>query len=185
MSKLFSARFVTSILVLLMATSMLSVQGQSQSGSLSDEDEAEILESLIQLATKPLFNPDFRNISNFSSENISSVSASRIKQHGFSLLSAGDIERMRRDYVIDYVVIRGIYPKDGVVVVKVSVVTEGRPCFGPAFSTQRPFTYEFQKSENQWVGRLVKGPTPFPFSRSQKSSLDPVSTGSGSDLVNR
>jgi hypothetical protein len=133
MNKLFIGKFVTSILVLLMATGMSHTHAQSQSSSLSDEDEADILESLLQLATKP-FDSDFVSTRNFSSENISSVSASRIKQCGFSLRSPGDIESTKRDQVIEYVVIRGIYPKGGMVVVSVSVVTEGRPCFAPAFS---------------------------------------------------
>jgi hypothetical protein len=163
MSKLF--RFVTSILVLVMATSMSHTHGQTQSARLSDEDEAEILESLLQLATKPL-DPDFGGTRTFSSENISSVSASRLKQLGFSLLWAPDIERSKREHVIDYVLIREMYPKDGIVVVRLSVVSEGRPCFAPAFSTQRSFTYYFEKSGKQWVGRLVKRPAPFPFSRS-------------------
>ena len=156
---------MTSILVLLMATGMSHTHAQSQSSSLSDEDEADILESLLQLATKP-FDSDFVSTRNFFSENISSVSASRIKQYGFSLRSPGDIESTKRDQVIEYVVIRGIYPKGGMVVVSVSVVTEGRPCFAPAFSTQRSFSYVFKKSGEQWVGRLLKGPVPFPFSRS-------------------
>ena len=162
MSKLFSGMFVTSLFVLLMTT---NIHGQTQSASLSDDHEVEILEALLPLATKG-FDSDFGSVRTFSSENLSSASKSRLKQHGFSLLSTYDIELWRREHVIDYVVIRSMYPKDGTVVVRLSVVSEGRPCFAPAFSTQRSFTYEFQKSGDQWVGRRVKGSAPFLFSRS-------------------
>lgn len=61
MCKMFIRRFFASILVLLIASSVLLTNGQSQSGVLSDEDEAEILESLIQPEIKPL-GSEFGNI---------------------------------------------------------------------------------------------------------------------------
>lgn len=170
MSNLFSKRFVTAILALLIAGSMSHTLAQSQSNTLSDEDEAAIVESLIQLETKH-FGAEFGAVRNFSSENIGSLSASRITKHGFSLMSPGDIQVRKRDYVVDYVVIRSIHSKDGLVVVRVSVVTEGRPCFAPAFSTERSFTYWFKKSANEWMGRLVKRPSPFLFSKSLANPL--------------
>ena len=165
MTNLFCRRFVIGILALLIVGNTSHTQSQSQSNALSDEDEAEILESLIQLETKHL-GGEFGAVRYFSSENIGSLSASRITKHGFWLIYPGDIERGRRDYMLNYVVIRSIYPKDGIVVVRVSVVTEGRPCFAPAFSTERSFTYWFKKSANEWVGRLVKRPSPLPFLKS-------------------
>ena len=125
MSNLFSRRFVTAILALLIVGSISHTLGQSS--SLSDEDEAEILESLIQLETNHL-GGELAASSYFSSENIGSLSASRITKHGFRLISPGDIQIRIRDYMLNYVVIRSIQPKDGIVVVRVSVVTEGRPC---------------------------------------------------------
>lgn len=163
MSKLFIGRVVGLMLALLIASSMSHTHGQI--GGLTDEDEADILESLIQNEIKP-FGSEFGTPRTFSTENISSVSASRIKKLGFWLLSASDIQSRKRSYLIDYVVISRIYLKDGVVIVRLSEVKEGRPCFAPAFSTERSLTYEFQKSANGWVGRLVKRPTPFTFSRS-------------------
>jgi hypothetical protein len=166
MSKmLFIGRFVASILALLIASSVLHIHGQSQSGVLSDEDEAEILESLIQLEIKPL-GSEFGSPWIFSSDNISSVVATRIAKHGFKLMAADEIKRSRQEYVVDYVVIRSIYRRDGIVVVRLSAVTEGRPCFARAFSRERSFTYEYQKNLRRWVGKLVKRPVPFPFTRS-------------------
>jgi len=165
MSNLFCRRFVTGILALLIMGTMSRTLSQSLSNTLSDEDEAAILDSLVQLETKHL-GGEFGVIRYFSSENISSLSASRIKKHGFWLISPADIERQKRDYMVSYAVIRSLGLKDGIVVVRVSVVTEGRPCFAPAFSSERSFTYWFKKTANEWVGRLAKRPSPFLFSKS-------------------
>ena len=163
MTNLFCRRFATGILALLIVGSMS--RALSQSNTLSDEDESEILESMVLLETKHL-GGEFGTVRYFSSENIGSLSASRIAKHGFSLISRSDIEWRKRDYVLNYVVIRNIYRKDGVVVVRVSVVSEGRPCFAPAYSSDRSFSYWFKKSGNEWVGRLVKGPSPLLFRKS-------------------
>lgn len=170
MSNLFSRRFVTAILALFVAGSMSHNLSQTQSNTVSDQDEADILESLIQLETKQL-GAEFGAVSYFSSENIGSLSASRITKHGFSLISPDYIQTRRLDYVLDYVVIRSIHPKDGIVEVRVSVVKEGRPCFAPAFSVERSFTYRFKKSANEWDGQLVKRPSPFMFSKSIANPL--------------
>ena len=163
MSKMFIGRFVASILALLIASSVLLTHGQSQSGVLSDEDKAEIIESLIQLEIKPL-GSEFGNIRIFSSDKIGSVLATRIAKHGLSFWSAREIIGSKQEYVVDYVVIRSIYLRDGIVVVSLSTLTEESPCFAPPFSRERSFTYEYQKTPTGWVGKLVKSPVPFPFS---------------------
>ncbi|MCM3901852.1 MAG: hypothetical protein ND866_09115 [Pyrinomonadaceae bacterium] len=113
MCKMFIRRFVASILVLLIASSVLLTNGQSQSGVLSDEDEAEILESLIQSEIKPL-GSEFGSIRIFSSDNIGLVLATRIAKHGFSLMAAREIERLKQEYLVDYVVIRSISLRNGI-----------------------------------------------------------------------
>ena len=165
MCKVFIRRFSASILVLLMTSSVLLTHGQSRSGVLSNEDEAEILESLIQSEIKPLFS-ELGNIRVFSSDNIGSFLATRIAKHGFSLVAAREIERSKQEYVVDYLVIRSISLRDGIVVVRLSHVTEGRPCFAPPFSRERSFTYWYKKEPTGWVGKLVKRGVPFPFTRS-------------------
>ena len=162
MSNLIIGRFVTLILALLLAGSMSHALGQGN--VLADEDEAAILESLIKLETNHL-GAEFSRIQFFSSENIGRLAASRIRKLGFSLWFPGDIERSKRDHLLDYAVIRSISLKDGMVTVRVSVVKEGRPCFGSAFATERSFTYVFQKNANEWVGRLAKRPSPLLFQR--------------------
>lgn len=163
MTKSFIAKFVVSILVLLIASSFSHTYAQSS--VLSDQDEADILESLIENEIKP-FGSEFRTARTFSSENIGPVAVARIEKLGFSVTTASAIEARKRNRLIDYVVIRSISLKDGIVVIKLSEVMEGRPCFAPAFSTERSFTYWFKKGDNGWVGRLVKRPSPLTFSKS-------------------
>ena len=163
MNNLIIGRFVTSILALLIAGSMSHALGQGN--TLANEDEAAILESLTKLETSHL-GAEFSGITRFSSENIGPLAASRIAKLGFSLVSAGDIERWKRKHVLDYVVIRSIYLKDGMVTIRASVVKEGQPCFAPAFSTERSLTYVFKKSANEWVGRLARRSRPFLFPKS-------------------
>src|SRR5258705_1656406 len=162
MSKMFIGRFVASMLALLLASSTL--QAQSQSAVLSEEDEAEILESLLELEMKSL-DSEFGNIRTFSSTNIGSVSAKQIAKHGFSLIGDREIKKGKIDHVIEYLVIRSIALRKGIAVVKLSPVREGHPCFVPAFYTERSFTYVFRKNADQWVGRLLKRSVPFPFSK--------------------
>ncbi len=114
MSKLFIGRFVASVLTLLMA-STLHIYAQSR--ALTDDDEADILESLLQVKIDP-FGTALGGVRTFSSENISSVSATRLAKHGFSFMSSWDIERVKQNYLVDYVIIRSIYLKDGIAVVR-------------------------------------------------------------------
>lgn len=80
-------------------------------------------------------------------------------------MAAREIERLKQEYVVDYVVIRGMSLRNGIVVVRLSTVTEGRACFATVF-WERSFTYWYKKQPTGWVGKLVKRPEPFPFTRS-------------------
>jgi hypothetical protein len=165
MSNRFIGRFVASILASLIAGSLLLTYGQSQSGVVSDEDEADILETLVQLEIKSL-DSEFGSVRTLLSENVSPLSATRLARHGFSMIAARDIQRYRQDHVIEYLVIRTMYRRDEFVVVALSFVREGRPCFAPAFSNERFFTYTYQKDAQGWVRRLVnRRPAPFSFAR--------------------
>jgi len=165
MSTMFIRRSLASIVALLIASSAVLIHGQSPNPVLSDDDEAAILETLVRLETKRL-GSDIGHIKTFSSANLSRASAARLAKLGFSLITMWDIEKYRTEHVIDYVAVRSIRVREGTVFINLSAVTEGRPCFAPAFSRERSFTYTFQKSEDEWFGRLVKRSAPFPFSRS-------------------
>ena len=150
-----------------MAGSARSLRGRSvlrslaQGPGLSREDQAQIIESVLQLEVRAQ-NSEFEIIRNLSTDNIDFVALSRINGY-FTLMNADYIQAAKVDQVIDYVVLRKIYSKYGSVFVSLSRVNEGRPCFGPAFSRVRSFTYEYRKDSGEWVGRLG-GRTPRPFS---------------------
>ena len=111
----------------------------------------------------------FENIRNLSSDNIEFVEPSRISRNGFALLGASQIRNLKKDNLVEYLVFRRIYSKGGIVVVVLSRVNEGHPCFGHAFSRERSFTYEYQKNAEKWMGQLVKRP-PLPISFSRNLS---------------
>jgi hypothetical protein len=159
---MFSGRFVASMLVLMVTS--FALHAQSQSAVLSEKDEAEILESLLELDMKSL-DSEIGSIRRFSSANISSVSQRQIAKHGFSFIKDSEIQEWKTEHLIDYLVIRSIDLRNGIAVVKLSAVTEGRPCFAPAFRSERSFTYAFRKDADRWVGRLLKRSVPFPFSK--------------------
>ena len=105
---------------------------KAKSAVVSEQDEAEILESLLQRKSNPLARS--LEISGLSlPTTLVPVSATRIEKQGFSLMASGDIQRFSSDHVIEYLVIRSIYRRDGFVVVRLSAVTEGQPCFARAF----------------------------------------------------
>ena len=176
MSKILIGRFVASILALLIASSVLPTHGQSLSGVLSDEDEAEVLEKVIQLQIKTQFS-ELVTTKKFLSDNISPASAMRIAKHGFSLVPASELQGWTEKNVVDYMAVRSIYLRDGIVVVRLAIVREVRPCFGPLPPTERSVTYEFQKSPTGWVGKLRTTPIPFRINRSQALPSGRVNSG--------
>jgi hypothetical protein len=156
-SGIIARRFTSSVLVLLMVSSAWVAHGQqAKSNVLSDNDKAEIIESMLELESSAQ-SSEFENIRKLSSENID-FDASRISGLGYTLLTASQIRDLKKDRVIKYVVVRKIYSRDGVVFVSLARVTEGRPCFGAIFSSERSLTYEFQKNAGEWIGQLIRSP---------------------------
>ena len=164
MTNMFVRRFITAILASVVVSGGFLARGQSQTTGLSEAEKGDIVESLLQLETQAQAS-EFEKIRIISSDNTGSISPARVSKLGFSLMEAGQIESLKKDNVVEYVVIRRIDLSDGIVVVNVSRVIEGHPCFGPPFSRERSFTYEFQNGSSEWVGRLVRKPLPFTFSR--------------------
>ena len=96
--------------------------------------KAEIIESVLQLELKEQSSVgEFKNIRNLSAENIEFVERSRISRQGFDLLDDSQIQNLRQNQFVEYLVFRRIDFKDGIAVVVLSRVNEGRPCFGPVF----------------------------------------------------
>ena len=160
---LITQRFAAAILALLTMSCALIARGQqNNSRFLSDADKAEIVESVLQLEIEGQAL-EFENIRKVSSNNIGFIQASRISQHGFSLVTATQIFSLKKD-VVQYVVFRRIAARDGVVVVSLARVTEGRSCFG-SISRERRYTYEYQNEFGKWIGHLVIRPLELSFER--------------------
>ena len=170
MSRFLTVRFVASVLALLLVSNFL--QAQSRYGAISEQDEAGILESLIKLELeKKTLGSEIGYIRTFASANLSSVSARQLEKHGFTMIRDDEIQIRKTSWVIDYLMVRNMELKNGLVTVMISAVTEGRPCFGPAFRSQRSFTYTFRKEGEEWVGQLLR--TSFPMSYPRKSFTTP------------
>jgi hypothetical protein len=166
--KVFVGRFVPMILMLSVASGTLRARGQQkESDALSDKDKAEIVESVLQLELKAQSPMGFKYVRSLSSDNIEFVERARISKQGFDLLNPSQIRSLKENQFVEYLVFRRIGLKDGIAVVLLSRVNEGRPCFGPAFSKEESFTYEYRKTAGEWNRRLVKGPLlPFLLRRS-------------------
>jgi hypothetical protein len=134
--------------------------GRSQqigSDSLSNEDKTELVESALHLTFGN--QPDFGIVRKLSSENIDFIEPSRISRLGFVLLDASHMRNVKKSQFAEYVVFRRILSRDAVVIVALSRITVGNPCFGRAFFRERSITYEFHKQSGQWIGQLATRPT--------------------------
>ena len=144
-------------------------RGNNQIPVLDTSEKAQIVESLLQLEMEAQI-AEFESVRKLSSDNIEFYSAEQISKFGFSLLTTEEINRLKADNVIEYVRIKSInYVGKGLVIVKLSRVTEGRPCFSEPFSVEQSVTFEFTKNfENasaRWIGRLKGKSLPFSLGR--------------------
>ena len=155
-------KFVSTILMLAIASGFSFAQGQPPSADLlSDSDKARIIESALDLELQTQASvPDFANVRRVSDDNIEFIEPSRLSKHGFTLVAAGQLSESKKDHIVEYLLFRRIYSRDGLAVVVLSRVTEGRPCFGAAFSTERTYTYESRRTFSGWVAQLVGKPAP-------------------------
>lgn len=155
-------KFVTTILNLAIAGGFAFAHGQQLTADrLSDSDKAQIVESVLDLELQTQGSvPDFANIRNVSDDNIEFIELSRLPKHGFTLVTASQLRESKEDHIVEYLRFRRIYSRDGLAIVVLSRVTEGRPCFGAAFFTERTYTYETRRTSSGWVAQLVGKPSP-------------------------
>jgi hypothetical protein len=155
-------KFVSTILMLAIASGFLFAHGQQPTADrLSDSDKAQIIESVLDLELRTQASvPDFANIRKVSDDNIEFIEPSRLSKHGFTLVAASQLRESKRDHIVEYLLFRRIYSRDGLAVVVLSRVTEGRPCFGAAFSTERNYTYESRRTSGGWTAELIGRPAP-------------------------
>jgi hypothetical protein len=134
---------------------------QPTANILSAHDKAEIIESVLDLELKTQASfPGFANIREVSSDGIEFIEPSRLSKHGFTLVDGSQLRESKKDRIVEYLAFGRIYLRDGVVIVVLSRVTEGRPCFSEPFSTARSYTYEMRRTVDGWVTQLIGRPVP-------------------------
>jgi hypothetical protein len=159
----------TSATLLMLYTLIVSgaLQVHAQESSLiriSDEDKSAIVESVLQQELKAQ-SAEFTNIINVSSENIAFIEPSKISKLGFTLISPAYIRERKKTDIVEYVTFKRIEARGEKVIVTVSWVVEGRPCFGPAFSREQNFIYEYHMEPGSWTGELIRKTLPFSFDK--------------------
>jgi hypothetical protein len=154
-------RVFCAVSILLVAGVVIARGQQPSAAALADADKATIVESVLTLELQNQNSvPDFANIRDVSSENIEFVEPSQLLPRGFTLVAAADLRQSKKDRVVTYLLFRNISLRDGVAVVKLSRMTEGRPCFGAPISIERTYTYESRRTDDGWVGELTRRPKP-------------------------
>jgi hypothetical protein len=139
---------------------------QTTTDILSGGNKAAIVESVLELELRTQASvSDFTTIRKVSSDNIEFIEPSRLSKHAFTLVAASQLREAKKDQVVQYLLFKKIFVRDGAAVVVLSHVTEGRPCFGAAFSHERSYTYETRRTSGGWVTQLIGRPVPVFLSR--------------------
>ena len=153
-------KLVSSIFVLLGVSAVSALGQQPTPEPLSYADKTAIVQSVLEPPTQFSLPAHFLSIKTVSSDNIEFVDSSQLTEHGFRLVSASSLRESRKDHVVDYLLFRKISFRDGVAVVILAHVTEGRPCFGAAFHRELSYTYEVRRTSNGLIASLTRGPAP-------------------------
>ena len=154
-------KFVSAISILLLAGSGVARAQQMPARVISDADKVGIIESVLDLELRTQASvPDFANIRQVSSDNIEFAEASQLSEHGFTLVAGSQLRAWKKDNVVEYLLFRNMFLRDGVAVVVLSRVTEGLPCFAAAFSRERRYTYQSRRTPVGWIAQLIGRPSP-------------------------
>jgi hypothetical protein len=155
MAKLLSATLI------LVSVGGVIARGQQLTEPLSVGDKSKLIESVLDLELRTQASvPDFANIRQVSSDNIEFIEPSQISKLGFTIVGGSYLRESKKDRVVEYLLFKKISLRNGVAAVVLSRVTEGRPCFGAAFSQERSYTYESRRTAGGWVSQLTRRPPP-------------------------
>ena len=151
---------VSTILILAIVCSISVAQSQQLTADpLTDNDRALIIDAVLYLDLRSQSSfPRFTTIRIVSDENIEFIERSSLSKHGFTLVGASELRESKKDRVVEYLRFETIHSRDQVVVVKVSRVAEGRPCFSAPISSSRSYTYEARRTPGGWVAQLISSP---------------------------
>jgi len=154
-------RCVFAISILLLSVVVLANGQQMPVREVSDADKAGIIESVLELELREQNHAlNFTNTRQVSSENIEFIEPSRVAKRGFTLVSATQLSGWHMNQIVEYLVFRNIFLRDGVAVVALAHVREREGCFGGSFSQQRNYVYESRLTSEGWVAELTGRPAP-------------------------
>ena len=168
-------RVVSIVSILLIG--IVIARGQQPVGNIVDDgDKTGIIESVLALEKRnqdlemPNQSSMITTFRHVSSENIEFIEPSRLSTPGFRIVSVAFLNRVKQEYVVDYLLFREISLRDGIATVVLSRVSEGRPCFAAPISSERRFRYKARRSPVGWVAELLR-PTPPTFFTGTPSGL--------------
>ena len=152
-----ASAMILAFAILLFTDGRIARGQQAPEEVISDAEKAEIIESVLdfELRIQALI-PDFAHIRNVSSENLEFIDSTRLSKRGFRLVPATQIQRGWG--LVEYLVFRKVSFQNGVALVDLSRMKEKRPCWAPASSTERGYTYEVRRTSDGWVAQLIKRP---------------------------
>jgi hypothetical protein len=157
-------KLIWTISILLLGLVAVARSQQTSSGELSNVDKTAIIEAVLTLelpSQDSLPYPLYGKRGTISSENIEFIEPSRLSNHGFRYFPLIQIREMKRDHVVVYLRFSQVLLRDGVAVVTLSRVTEGRACFVENFYSEEVYTYTARQTAGMWIAELTH-PLSFP-----------------------
>jgi hypothetical protein len=153
---------LASTILILLGVSAVSALGQfPRPKPLSNADTTAIVISVLQPPPIPLSpNHGFLIPKKVSSENLEFVDSFELEKHGIRLMSASALREAQKDWVIDYLLFPEISFRDGVALVTLAQIKEGRPCFAPPMHSESSYTYEVRRTSKGLIATLIRSPAP-------------------------
>ena len=162
-------KFVYAIVILLGGSAASALGQPPTAKALSSADTTSIVISILDSGPIRFFRfYDFRAV---SSDNLEFVDSAQLEKHGIRLVSASFLEEAQKDHVVRYLLFRKISFRDGVAVITLAQITEGRACFASHMHSESTYTYEVQRTPNGLSAKLISGPAPQMFLDFNPSSL--------------
>src|SRR2546423_4585225 len=75
-------------------------------------------------------------------------------------MSANALREAQKDWVVVYLLFRKISFRDGVAVITLAQIKEGRPCFAPPMHSESSYTYEVRRTSKGLIAMLIRSPAP-------------------------
>src|SRR5439155_7249049 len=149
-------KFVWTISILFLGLVAFARGQQTSSGRLSDVYKTAIIESVLNLELRNQSSiPDFGTVRKVSSRNIEFIEPSLLSNHGFTVVTAGELSASTREQFVEYLLFKQILLRDGVAVVALSRVTDGRPWCGAPVSSERKYMHKAHQSVAGGIAELT------------------------------